>query len=127
MMTFVAIGVGAILGAFLRFGLGSLFNSPFPPIPLGTLMANLLGGFIMGIFMALSRNHAYFSETMKLAIATGFLGSLTTFSTFSAETVTLLSNQEYLWASLIILVHVVGSISLTILGIFTVKLFEVYL
>src|SRR3990167_10922119 len=95
-----AISSGAILGALLRFWLGSMLNSSFPTIPLGTLIANLLGGFLMGTFMALTRNHTYLSETLRLAIATGFLGSLTTFSTFSGETMTLLMHHEYFWGSL---------------------------
>src|SRR3990167_1088267 len=100
MVPILAISSGAILGALLRFWLGSMLNSSFPTIPLGTLIANLLGGFLMGTFMALTRNHTYLSETLRLAIATGFLGSLTTFSTFSGETMTLLMHHEYFWGSL---------------------------
>ncbi len=119
----LAIAIGAGLGALLRFSLGMLLNSHFPTIPLGTLVANLAGGFLMGLFMAITKNHSYTPDILKLAIATGFLGGLTTFSTFSAETVTLLANQEYLWMGLMIFAHVAGSISLTIIGIYTVKLF----
>jgi CrcB protein len=122
-MMFLAIAIGAGFGALFRFSLGLMLNSIFPTIPLGTLMANLIGGFLMGLFMAFTRNHSYMPEIIKLMIATGFLGGLTTFSTFSAETVTLLANQEYLWSALIIFAHVAGSISLTIIGIYTVKLF----
>jgi len=98
-------------------------NSIFPTIPLGTLTANVVGGFLIGILMAVTRNHALIPETARLAITTGFLGGLTTFSTFSAETVTLLSNQEYLWTAVIILGHVGGSILATIFGIYAFKFF----
>ncbi|MFZ4773641.1 MAG: fluoride efflux transporter CrcB [Chlamydiia bacterium] len=120
---FMSIGIGATLGAWLRWWFGLTMNSIFPTIPLGTLTANILGGFLMGLFMALTRNHAFIPETARLAIMTGFLGGLTTFSTFSAETVTLLSNQEYLWTAVIIIGHVVGSILATIFGIYVFKFF----
>lgn len=77
----------------------------------------------MGVFIALSRNHLFVSETSRLAIATGFLGGLTTFSTFSAETVNLITHQEYFWTMIMIISHVGGSILATILGIYTIKLF----
>lgn len=118
----LSVAIGAAAGALLRWGLGILFNPIFPAIPLGTLSANLLGGFLIGIFMALTRNHLFFSEAARLAITTGFLGGLTTFSTFSAETVTLLSHKEFLMSLAIICVHVVGSIFLTLFGIIVVKL-----
>jgi CrcB protein len=120
---FMSIGIGATLGAWLRWWFGLTMNSIFPTIPLGTLTSNILGGFLMGLFMALTRNHAFIPETARLAIMTGFLGGLTTFSTFSAETVTLLSNQEYLWTAVIIIGHVVGSILATIFGIYVFKFF----
>lgn len=123
MYAFLSIGLGAALGAWLRWWFGLTMNSIFPTIPLGTLTANIVGGFLMGLFMAVTRNHVFFSETARLAIATGFLGGLTTFSTFSAETVTLLSHQEYVWTAVIIIAHVVGSILATIFGIYTFKFF----
>lgn len=122
-MNILLIGISAVLGAWLRWGIGILLNPVFPTIPLGTLAANLIGGFLMGIFMALTRNHAFFPEQVRLAIATGFLGSLTTFSTFSAETVTLLSHQEYFWTATIIVIHLAGSIFATFAGIFLVNFF----
>lgn len=76
----------------------------------------------MGVFMATTKNHAFIPETVRLSITTGFLGGLTTFSAFSGETVTLLSQQEYLWSSIMIIGHVAGSILATILGIYTTKL-----
>ena len=122
-LTILSICIGASLGALVRWRLGVVFNHIFPSIPLGTLCANIIGGFLIGIFMAINRNHAFISETARLTIVTGFLGGLTTFSTFSAETVTLFSHQEYIMASLIIVSHLAGSLIATILGIYTVKLF----
>jgi CrcB protein len=119
----VSISLGAVFGALLRWWFGMKLNSIFPTIPLGTLAANIIGGFIIGIFMSLSKNHSFIPEAARLAIITGFLGSLTTFSTFSAETVTLLSHREYLWSAVIIILHVAGSILATIFGIYIVKFF----
>ena len=125
MIAVLSVCLGASAGALLRWWLGISMNAIFPTIPLGTLTANLIGGFLMGIFMALTRNHAVISEIGRLTIATGFLGGLTTFSTFSAETVTLLLHEEYLWFWAIIAGHLIGSICATILGIYTIKLFTV--
>lgn len=121
MYPFFSVGIGAALGAWLRWWLGLTMNSIFPTIPLGTLTANIIGGFLMGMFMAITKNHAFISETARLAIATGFLGGLTTFSTFSAETVTLASHQEYLWVAVILISHVGGGVLATLLGIYTIK------
>ena len=121
MYPFFSVGIGAALGAWLRWWLGLTMNSIFPAIPLGTLTANIIGGFLMGIFMAITKNHAFISETARLAIATGFLGGLTTFSTFSAETVTLASHQEYLWVAVSLISHVGGGVLATLLGIYTIK------
>jgi CrcB protein len=121
MAALISIGIGAALGAYLRYALGLIFTPIFPSIPLGTLIANLVGGLLIGVFMGLTKNYNI-SEPLRLAIVTGFLGGLTTFSTFSAETVTLLSHQQYFFAGLIILGHVGGSIICTILGIYLVKL-----
>ena len=119
---FLAIGIGAATGAWLRWGLGILLNPVFPTLPLGTLAANLLGGFLMGMAMELLMRYAVLPPELRLAITTGFLGGLTTFSTFSAETVTLLLREEYLWTVAIILTHVVGSVTMTLLGMLTLKL-----
>lgn len=117
----LAIGIGATSGAWLRWGLGILLNPVFPTLPLGTLTANLLGGFLMGMAMQLLAQYAVLPPELRLAITTGFLGGLTTFSTFSAETVTLLLREEYLWTFVIVLIHVIGSISMTLLGILAMK------
>jgi len=120
--TFFAIGGGAALGAWLRWGLGLLLNPVFPTLPLGTLAANLLGGFLMGMAMQFLIEHALLAPELRLAITTGFLGGLTTFSTFSAETVTLLLRAEYFWVLAIVLVHVIGSVAMTLGGIWAMKL-----
>lgn len=119
-----AVGAGAVVGAWLRWGFGILFNPVFPTLPLGTLLANLLGGYLIGLAMAYFAQHAGLSPEVRLLVITGFLGGLTTFSTFSAETVTLLARQQFFWAGVIIAAHVLGSLAMTALGILTVKLFK---
>jgi len=118
---FLAIGIGAASGAWLRWGLGIFLNPVFPTLPLGTLAANLLGGFLMGMAMQFLLEHALLPPELRLAITTGFLGGITTFSTFSAETVTLLLRGEYLWTLAIVLVHVIGSVTMTLLGILVMR------
>ena len=119
---FLAVGVGAALGAWSRWGLGVLLNPIFPSMPLGTLVANLVGGYLMGVAMGLIALGAPMSHEMRLFITAGFLGGLTTFSAFSAEAVYMLSRGEYGWASVHILGHVAGSLVMTGLGILTVQL-----
>jgi len=119
---FLAIGIGAAMGAWLRWGLGMWLNPVFPTVPLGTLAANLLGGFLIGMAMEFLLERALLPPELRLAITTGFLGGLTTFSTFSAETVTLLLREEYLWTLAIVLIHVIGSVTMTLLGILAMKL-----
>jgi CrcB protein len=113
----LAVGGGAAAGAWLRWGLGIALNPVFPTLPLGTLAANLVGGLLMGATMEILTRHAVFSPEAQLLVTTGFLGGLTTFSTFSAEIVTLLLRRDYLWGTIAIAAHVVGSIALTIVGI----------
>src|SRR6184192_2929996 len=113
----LAVGGGAAIGAWLRWGLGILLNPIFPTVPLGTLSANLLGGLLMGFAMELITRHAVFTPEMQLLVTTGFLGGLTTFSTFSGEIVTLLLRKEYLWGVIAVASHVVGSLAMTVLGI----------
>jgi CrcB protein len=114
---FVAVGAGAAIGAWLRWGLGAVLNPIFPTLPLGTLAANLIGGFLMGISMAVLGHYEALAPEVRLLVTTGFLGGLTTFSTFSAETATLLLRGETGWSTAIIVVHVVGSVALTLAGI----------
>jgi fluoride exporter len=119
---FLAIGAGAALGAWMRWWLGFMLNAALPALPLGTLAANLIGGYLMGIFMGLFALTSAISPEVRLFVMTGLLGGLTTFSTFSAEAVTLISRGQYGWAATHVLVHVLGSLVLTGLGIFTVQL-----
>jgi len=118
---FLAVGGGAAIGAWLRWLLGMLFNPLFPTLPLGTLSANLAGGLLMGFAMELLTRHAVLPAEVRLLVTTGFLGGLTTFSTFSAEVVTLLLRKEYLWGSIAIATHVIGSLVMTILGIMLIR------
>jgi CrcB protein len=113
----IAISVGAAAGALLRWALGLRLNSLLPSIPPGTLAANLVGGLLMGIAMELATRHTLLSPEMRLLITTGFLGGLTTFSTFSAEITTMLLRRELVWAALGTAAHVAGSVVLTIAGI----------
>src|SRR5512143_2019900 len=119
---FLAIGIGAAAGAWLRWGLGMMLNPLFPTLPLGTLAANLLGGYLMGMALQLVIQNPALSPELRLAITTGFLGGLTTFSTFSAETVTLLLREQYGWTLTMILSHVFGSLGMTLAGIATLQL-----
>ncbi len=120
-LPFVAIGVGAALGAWLRWGLGLWLNPVWPQMPLGTLAANLIGGFMIGLAVEFFELHQGLSPEWRLLIITGFLGGLTTFSTFSAETVTLLMRQGLTEAMAIIMAHLAGSVLLTIAVIYTMK------
>jgi len=117
----LAVGGGAAIGAWLRWGLGVMLNPLFPTLPLGTLSANLLGGLLMGFAMEIITRHAFLNPEMRLLVTTGFLGGLTTFSTFSAEIVTLLLRKEYWWGTIAIAAHVVGSLAVTILGILLIR------
>lgn len=119
---FIAVGIGAAMGAWLRWGLGLLLNSIHPAIPLGTLVVNLIGGYLIGVAVAILSGEHAISPEMRLLITTGFLGGLTTFSTFSAEAVDLLSRAQYGWASAHILGHLLGSLTMTILGFFTIQM-----
>ena len=121
---FLAVGVGAALGAWLRWGLGIALNPFFPTVPLGTLAANLIGGYLVGVAVAFFTQHAGLSPELRLFAITGFLGGLTTFSTFSAEVVSLLARAQYLWALAAASGHLIGSLAMTALGILTVNLFR---
>jgi CrcB protein len=113
----IAVFGGAGLGALLRWWLGGLLNPVFPTIPLGTVAANLIGGLLVGVVSAFFTHNAGLPPEWRLLIITGFLGGLTTFSTFSLEVVTLLGRQEYWWALGAASLHLTGSLMLTAIGI----------
>ena len=116
-----AICVGASLGALLRWWLGIQFNAFFPAVPPGTLSANLVGGYIIGLAIAFFATYPAIAPEWRLLIITGFCGGLTTFSTFSAEVVTLLQQGRSLWAFGAAAMHLGGSVVMTVAGIGTVN------
>ena len=118
---FLAVGVGAAIGAWMRWGLSVALNHLTPNLPLGTLASNVIGGFLIGVAVEVLVHHTLLTPEWRLFIITGFLGGLTTFSTFSAEAVNLLSRQEYGWAAALISTHLVGSIAMTLAGIAVVR------
>src|SRR5574340_685560 len=118
---FVGVGLGAALGAWLRWGLGAALNPVFPTLPLGTLAANLLGGYLVGVAVAWFAGHAGVPPEVRLLVVTGFLGGLTTFSTFSAEVVSMLARAQYAWALTTAGAHLFGSLAMTALGMLTVN------
>ncbi|NHR08434.1 fluoride efflux transporter CrcB [Chromobacterium haemolyticum] len=115
--TLLAISVGAALGALLRWALGVKLNSLLPSLPPGTLAANLVGGYIIGLAVAFFASAPGVSPLWRLLVITGFCGGLTTFSTFSAEVVSLLQQQRLLPALTAVAVHVCGSLLATLAGI----------
>lgn len=119
-----AISIGASAGAVLRWLLGLSLNSLFPTMPPGTLAANMLGGYLIGVAVAVFAGHPEFAPELRLLVITGFLGGLTTFSTFSAEVTVLLQQGRLLWAGLAISAHVAGSLVMTLLGLATVALIQ---
>jgi CrcB protein len=116
-VSFLSVGLGAFAGAVMRWLLGIALNPILPPLPLGTLAANLIGGLIMGIVLGILAHFEALPIAWRLAITTGFLGGLTTFSTFSGETVTLFLRQQYGWTAAIIAAHLFGSLLLTLAGV----------
>ncbi len=116
----VAICVGSSLGALLRWWLGLLLNAHVPALPLGTLAANLIGGYVIGAALAVFAAYSALAPEWRLLVITGFCGGLTTFSTFSAESVTLLQQGRPLWAAAHAASHFLGSILMTFAGIGTV-------
>jgi len=118
----IAICIGASVGALARWGLG-LWLSPGGLIPWGTLAANLIGGYLIGVCVAVFQALPQLDPVWRLALVTGFLGALTTFSSFSAEVVTMLQQQRYTLALGTAAVHLIGSLLLTVVGIKSATLF----
>ena len=123
-LSFLAIFFGAGIGALLRAGFNVLTVSAGSVIPLGTLLANLLGAYLVGIAVAFFGSNPNVSSEWKLFVITGFLGGLTTFSSFSAEVVSFMQRGEFTWAIGTALFHLVGSLLLTFLGILTFQSFR---
>jgi CrcB protein len=122
MLAVIAICIGASLGALARWGLGLWLNSG-ALLPLGTLAANLVGGYLVGICVAVFGALPQLDPVWRLALVTGFLGALTTFSSFSAEVVGMLLQQRYALALGTAALHLLGSLLLTVAGIKTASFF----
>lgn len=120
-ISFAGIGAGAALGAWMRWMLGLWLNPIFAVVPLGTLAANLLGGYLVGVAVMLFHINTSLPAELRLFLVTGFLGGLTTFSTFSAEVVALIRVEAWAWAGLAASAHLFGSLLMTGLGIYTVQ------
>ena len=118
---FLAVGVGAAVGAWLRWLFSVLYNAVWPSLPLGTLISNLVGGYLIGLAAAFFIQNDGLAPEWRLLIITGFLGGLTTFSTFSSESVGLLTRGQYGWAMVHVLSHLAGSLLMTALGIATFR------
>ena len=121
---FAAVGAGAALGAWLRWLFSVALNAMFPSLPPGTLIANLVGGFLVGVAVEIFGTRAGLPPEWRLFVVTGFLGGLTTFSTFSAEAVGLLSKGQIGWALAHVATHLFGSLILTLAGIQLVRMVQ---
>jgi fluoride exporter len=121
-LSVLAVGIGAFAGALLRWVFGMALNPLLPAMPMGTLASNLLGGFIIGVAMGIFGQFQSLPLELRLFVTTGFCGGLTTFSTFSAETVTLMLRQQYGWTAVIIAAHLFGSLLMTLAGIGLVRI-----
>jgi fluoride exporter len=118
---FIAVGIGAALGAWLRWGLSAWLNPRLPDLPAGTLMSNLIGGYLVGLAVAYFAARHDLAPELRLFVVTGFLGGLTTFSTFSSEVTQLLLRGEYAMGGGLALAHVAGSLLLTVAGLATFR------
>ena len=122
MLSVLAICVGASIGAVCRWGLG-LWLTPGGIIPWGTLASNLIGGYLIGVCIAVFQAMPQLDPVWRLLIITGFLGGLTTFSSFSAEVVSFLMTERYAAAIGTATAHVAGSLLMTVLGLKSATLF----
>ncbi len=119
---FLAVGLGAACGAWLRWAFSVRWNALWPALPIGTLVSNLVGGYVIGLLVAWFHANPSLPPEWRLFAITGFLGGLTTFSTFSAESVALLGAGRFGLALTHAAAHLAGSLALTGLGIATFKL-----
>ena len=120
----LAIALGAALGALLRWQLGEKLNTLFPAIPPGTLAANLIGSYLVGLAIAFFATFTAISPEWRLLVITGFCGGLTTFSSFSAEITALLQQGQAVWAFSALAAHVAGSVLMTMAGMTTIYFFR---
>jgi fluoride exporter len=118
---FVVVAVGAVLGAWLRWLLAAKYNAVLPHLPLGTLIANVGGGFVIGCVVAWLAASPQIHPNVRLFVITGFLGALTTFSSFSAESLELLQAGRYGWALAHSAAHLFGSLVAAALGFATLR------
>ena len=121
MWSAVAVFCGGGIGCLTRWGLGALLNPIFPTIPLGTVAVNLIGGMLIGLASACFSHNAGMPPELRLMVITGFLGGLTTFSTFSLEVVTLIGQKEYWWGLGAASLHLFGSLFMTAVGMLIVN------
>ena len=121
----VAVSMGGMLGCLLRWALAIFFNRYFPNLPPGTLAANLIGCYVIGMAIAFFSDYPHFAPEWRLFVTTGFCGGLTTFSTFSAEVVILLQSGRSLWALGAVAAHLIGSLLMTSAGIATIAWLKV--
>jgi CrcB protein len=118
----LVISAGGAVGCIARWVLSARLNGLFTSIPFGTLVANLAGCYMIGLAIAFLGARPMLAPEWRLFLVTGFLGGLTTFSTFSAEVVTMLQAGRMMWAFGTIALHVIGGLTMTFLGIATVML-----
>jgi len=123
MPNIIAICLGASAGALAPWQLGLWLNQSQALLPWGTLVANLIGGYLVGVCIGVFQQMPDLDPVWRLALVTGFLGALTTFSSFSAEVVSMLQGGRYALALGTASLHLLGSLALTLLGLKTVALF----
>ncbi|WP_066570573.1 fluoride efflux transporter CrcB [Snodgrassella sp. CFCC 13594] len=120
----LAIGIGSAIGAWVRYSLSLSMNAMMPPIPMGTLASNLIAAYIVGAAIAYFGSAPNLSPNWRLFIITGLAGGLSTFSTFSAELLTLLRDGRLGWSASMLALHVCGSLAMTLFGMITISLFR---
>jgi len=116
--SFIMVGAGGVLGCWCRYILSDLLNPIVPHLPLGTLAANWIAGFVMGCLIGLFQRVQRLSVELRLFTATGLIGGLSTYSTFDSEAISLLLAGHYGWFAAHIATHVIGTLALTLLGIY---------